>query len=114
MTAGNFELTTVTTVPARPGDKQDIPVVQVRGEIDTTNADGLRQALSDLASGGLVVDLSPVGHFDSAGFAALDRLLSRANIAIVPPGSVVRTAMTLMHMPLHDTIDAARASLQSI
>ena len=33
---------------------------------------------------------------------------------VVAPGSVVRTAMSLMNMPFHDSVDAARAALRSI
>jgi anti-sigma B factor antagonist len=107
----SFEL---ATLPSPSGDGQAIPVVQVCGEIDVTNAAGLHQALAQRVGEALVVDLSSVGYFDSAGFAALDRLLSQAPVAVVvAPGSVVRTAMALMNLPFHDSIDAARASLLS-
>lgn len=105
----SFEL---APLPSPPGEGQVIPVVQVRGDIDVTNADGLREALTDLIGVGLVVDLSTVGYFDSAGFAVLDGLLSQAPVAVVvAPGSVVRTAMSLMNLPFHETVDTARASL---
>jgi anti-sigma B factor antagonist len=104
--AATFELTVLE--PA-----QDAPVAVVRGEVDITNAAELERALADLAADGLVVDLSDAGYFDSAGFAVLDRLLGEGALAVVvAPGSVVRTAMTLMNMPFHDTVDAARAALK--
>lgn len=106
----SFEL---ATLPSPPGAGQVIPVVQVRGEIDGTNAAGLYEALARLASGPLIVDLGSVGYFDSAGFAILDRLLGQSPVAVVvPPGSVVRTAMSLLDLPFHDSIDAARAALR--
>jgi anti-sigma B factor antagonist len=109
MTAAVFEL---DALPPPPGGQPGIRVVQVRGEVDVTNAAQLQEALADLAAVGLVADLSGVGYFDSAGFAVLDRLLARHPIAVVvPPGAVIRTAMTLMHLPFHDTIDAAQAAL---
>jgi anti-sigma B factor antagonist len=105
----SFEL---TSVPSPAGDGSGIPVVQVRGEIDVTNAGGLHDALAQRASPALIVDLSRVGYFDSAGFAVLDKLLSQVPVAVVaPPGSVVRTAMSLMNLPFHDSIDAARVAL---
>ena len=88
--------------------------MQVRGDIDITNAARLQQGLDELASGPLVIDLSDVGYFDSAGFAVLDRLLSQGTVAVVvAPGSVVQTAMTLMELRFHDTVDAARAALRT-
>ncbi len=109
MNTASFELTVLRPAPeAGTG----VPVARVSGDVDTTNAAQLRQALTDLASGGLVVDLSAVGYFDSAGFAVLDRMLAGTGMAVVvAPDSVVRTAMTLIHLPFHDTIDAARAAL---
>lgn len=109
MSTVSFELTPLTS-PA--GDGQGISVVQVRGEIDVTNAARLHEALTVPASPALIVDLSSVGYFDSAGFAVLDRLLDQAAVAVVaPPGSVVRTAMSLLNLPFHDSINAARAAL---
>lgn len=107
----SFEL---AAVPFPPGDGQGIPAVQVRGDIDVTNAARLYDALAQRADDALVVDLSGVGYFDSAGFAVLDQLLSEAPVAVVvAPGSVVRTAMSLLNMPFHDNLDAARAALRA-
>ncbi len=107
----DFQLTTLPS-PSGDGDPAAVPVVQVRGDIDMTNAGQLRQDLTDLSSGPVIVDLSDVGYFDSAGFAVLDRLLSRGTVAVVvAPGSVVRTAMALMALSFHDSVAAARASL---
>ena len=41
-----------------------------------------------------------------------DQLLSQGPVVVVvAPGSVVRTAMSLIDLPFYDSIDAARASL---
>ncbi len=107
----SFEL---ATMPSPPGPGPAIPVVQVRGEIDVTNAGKLHEEIAGLLSAALIIDLSHVGYFDSAGFAVLDKLISQSPVAVVvAPGSVVRTAMSLLNLPFHDTIDAARASLSS-
>ncbi len=103
----------LTTIQPSPGAQAAVTVVRVGGDIDVTNASQLRQHLDDLASGPVVIDLSGVGYFDSAGFAVLDRLLSQGALAVaVAPGSVVRTAMALMGLRFHDSVDAARASLR--
>jgi anti-sigma B factor antagonist len=107
--SARFELTVLE--PA-PGAAMDIAVARIRGDIDVTNARELQQGLDNLAARPVIVDLSEVGYFDSAGFAVLDRLLSQRSMAVViAPASVVRTAMTLMGLPFHDTLDAARAEL---
>jgi anti-sigma B factor antagonist len=110
VSAVDFQL---TTLPSPAGESAAVPVVQVRGDIDITNAAQLRQDLTEVTSGPVIVDLSDVGYFDSAGFAVLDRLLSRGTVAVVvAPGSVVHTAMALMALSFHDSVDAARASLR--
>jgi anti-sigma B factor antagonist len=107
----SFEL---VTLPHAPGGGQVLTVIQIRGDVDASNAAGLEDALAALAGGALIVDLSGVGYFDSAGFAVLDRVSCRAPLAVVvAPGSVVRKAMTLLNLLFYDTIDAARASLLS-
>jgi anti-anti-sigma factor len=104
----NFELRALPS-------QESIPAVEIHGDIDVTNAADLGSELAQRASPRLVVDLSSVGFLDSAGFAMLDDLLSRAGLAIVvSPASVVRTAASLMNIPFHDTLDSARAALRSL
>ena len=58
-----------------------VAVVTAAGEIDITNAEGLRDALlSALNAGaaGLVVDMTPTTFLDSAGVTALVRAARRA------------------------------------
>ena len=108
MTTADFQLAALSP----SGDP--VPVLQVRGEIDATNAARLWDGLVGLACDPVVIDLSDVGYFDSAGFAVLDRLLAYGTVAVVaPPGSVVRTAMTLLELRFCDSIDAARAYLRT-
>jgi anti-anti-sigma factor len=61
-----------------------VAVVTVAGEIDITNAEGLRDALlSALNAGaaGLIADLTATTFLDSAGIAALVRAARRADAA---------------------------------
>lgn len=109
----DFELVDLPPAPSPHRDGDAVALVRVRGDIDVTNAASLRAALAQRAGAALVVDLSEVGYFDSAGFAVLDQLLGEARLAIVvAPGSVVRTAMSLLNLPFHDGVDAALGALR--
>lgn len=111
MSAVDLEL---LDLPSPYRDSEAVTVMRVRGDIDVTNAGELRTALAQRAGEALVVDLSDVGYFDSAGFAVLDQLLGKVRLTVVvPPGSVVRTAMSLLNLPFHDSVDAALAALPS-
>ena len=91
-------------------------VVEVRGEVDSSNAIDFDQAVTDLVgSRPLVLDLSLTSFFDSAGFAALDRILDRGRTGIViSPTAVVRKAATILGVPFHDTIEEARETLAAM
>ena len=87
--------------------------VEIHGDVDAANSTDLSDALRELASPALIVDLSLVGYFDSAGFAMIDRLLDQAPIVVViSPGSAVRTAAELVNLPFHDNLADARVSIQ--
>jgi len=95
-----------------PADSGGTVAVAIYGEVDATNSADLSNALRELASPALIVDLSPVDYFDSAGFAMIDRLLGQAPVALViSPGSVVRTAAELVDLPFHDSLSDARVSI---
>lgn len=89
-------------------------VVQLHGEIDSTNAAAFERALTDgIASGSLLLDLTPVRYIESAGFEVLDRVLQTGELSIViSPGCLVRRVATLMGVPFHDTVDQARLAAQ--
>ena len=91
---------------------QDPAAARVAGEVDATNAAEFARALAAASSAALVIDLSGVGYLDSAGFAALDQLLSSHCAAVViSPGSLIRTSAQLVSLRFHDTVAAAQASL---
>jgi anti-sigma B factor antagonist len=101
----------VVTTP-RPGEP--VPVaVTVTGDIDVTNADEFVAAVEDIdAPRPVIVDLDHLRFLDSAGFAALDRLLGdRAVVLVLNPGSPVHAAAMLMGLPCHDSVAAAVAAM---
>jgi anti-sigma B factor antagonist len=106
----NFQLRPVGP-PA--GSDGTVAAVEIHGDVDTTNSTDLSNALRELACEALIVDLSLVDYFDSAGFAMIDRLLGQAPVAVViSPSSVVRTAAELVKLPFHDSLTDARASMR--
>jgi anti-sigma B factor antagonist len=106
----NFELRPVGP-PAGAGGT--VPAVQILGEVDAANATDVSNALRELASPTLIIDLSPVDYFDSAGFAMIDRLLDEARVAVViSPDSVMRPAAELVNLPFYDSLTDARTSME--
>jgi len=100
------------TVAIRPPVNGAYTAVAVSGDVDITNAAAFRVAIAELdGPRPLIVDLSPLRYLDSAGFAALDQLLTQPGIAVVlDPASPVRAAADIMGVPCHDTLDAAVAA----
>ena len=106
----DFELRPVGP-PAGSGGT--VPAVQIHGDVDAANAADLSNALRELASPALIIDLSLVDYFGSAGFAMIDRLLDEAPVAVViSPDSVVRPAAELVNLPFHDSLIDARTSIE--
>jgi anti-sigma B factor antagonist len=106
----NFQL---RSVGPPSGSGGTVAAVEVHGDVDATNSADLSNALRELASPALIVDISLVDYFDSAGFAMIDRLLGQAPIAVViSPGSVVRTAAELVSLPFYDNLIDAHASMR--
>ena len=84
-------------------------VVRATGEVDATNAAAFSRAI-DRVQGPrpLVVDISGLDYIDSAGFAAVDQLMSRqAVIVVLDPHSPIRAAAKLIELPSHDTVEDA-------
>jgi anti-anti-sigma regulatory factor len=105
----NFELRPVGP-PATSGGT--VPAVQVHGEVDAANATELSDALREVASPDLIIDLSVVSYFDSAGFAMIDRLLDEVRaVVVISPDSVMRPAAELINLPFFDSVSAARTSI---
>lgn len=104
----NYQLRPV----GQPANSGGTAAVEIYGDVDATNSTDLSNALRELASPALIIDLSLVDYLDSAGFAMIDRLLGQVPVAVViSPGSVVRTAAELVDLPFHDNLTDARASM---
>ena len=88
--------------------------VTVTGEVDVTNVDEFtRSVLSTPGPRPVILQLSAVKYLDSAGFAALDRLLEQSAIVLVlSPDSFMYRVAELMCLPLHHDTEAARRVLQ--
>jgi anti-anti-sigma regulatory factor len=90
-----------------------VPAVQIHGDVDAANAADLGSALRDLATPALIIDLSLIGYFDSAGFAMIDRLLDEIQVVVViSPNSVMRPAAELVNLPFYDSVTDARKSME--
>ncbi len=86
--------------------------VTVTGDIDVANAADFVTAVGGIdGRRPLILDLNSLHYLDSAGFAALDRLLADGAVLIVlAPDSPVYAAATLMGLPCHETVTAAVAA----
>ena len=75
----------------------DRVVVELRGEVDQSNAESIERHLQSTADGKLlVIDLRPTTYFDSAGVAILHSLRQRAQLALlVEPDSIVRRVLEI-------------------
>jgi anti-sigma B factor antagonist len=88
--------------------------VTVTGEIDVTNVDEFARSVLDVPGPRpFILQLSGVKYLDSAGFAALDRLLEQhAVVLVLSPDSFMFRVAELMCLPIHHDADAARRLLQ--
>jgi anti-anti-sigma regulatory factor len=97
------------TLPPVLGGGAAVTVLHVRGDIDITNIAAFELALAEPASGGLIVDLGRAGQVSSAGFALLHRRARQGNAAIVVASDgIVHAAATLVNLPFHESVAAAR------
>jgi anti-anti-sigma factor len=100
--------------------------VRLTGEIDMSNADNLREAITTVTPNdarGLIVDLTDVEYLDSAGIHLIYRLregLHRRGLQlrlVIPEHSVVNDALRLAgirrHEEIVETVAAAREGLEA-
>jgi anti-sigma B factor antagonist len=87
--------------------------VAVTGEVDVTNVEEFtRSVLAVPGTRPIILDLSGLKYLDSAGFAALDRLLAQnAIVVVLSPESLVYKAAELMCLPVHHDVETARRAL---
>ncbi|HZM74351.1 MAG TPA: STAS domain-containing protein [Candidatus Limnocylindrales bacterium] len=105
MTQPLFSLTTREIADRTP----PVVVVEANGEVDAANAAEFTRAIDAIAGPRpLVVDISGLDYIDSAGFAAVDRMLSRQAITVVlDPNSPIRAAAKLIELPSLDSVEDA-------
>jgi anti-sigma B factor antagonist len=88
--------------------------VTVTGEVDVTNVDEFTQSV--LAVPGprpVILVLSGLKYLDSAGFAALDRLLEQnAIVLVLSSDSFMYRVAELMCLPIHNDTESALRVLQ--
>jgi anti-sigma B factor antagonist len=83
-------------------DLSDIHVVALRGELDVVSADGLADALVEVAGSTVVVDLSGLTFIDCSGVAALvlarNRILANGlgQLVVTRPGAIVRKVLEIV------------------
>jgi anti-sigma B factor antagonist len=97
------------------GSAADTPAeVTVTGEVDVTNVDEFtRSVLAVPGVRPVILELSGLKYLDSAGFAAVDRLLAQdAIVVVLSPDSLVHRAAELMCLPFHHDIETARRAVQ--
>jgi anti-anti-sigma factor len=106
---------TVFHLQTPEGDGAPTPAeVTVTGEVDASNVAEFTRSVQDLPGARpIILELSKVKYLDSAGFAALDRLLAENAVVIVlSPDSFMYRVAELMCMPIHHDVEAARRVLQ--
>jgi anti-anti-sigma factor len=88
-------------------------LVTVTGELDATNAAQFVAEVGRVAAErATVLDLSGLLYVDSAGFAALHRVVAEQDVAVVlPQQSPLHRAAVLMDLPHHGTVDEAAAAV---
>ena len=84
---------------------RDLPglhIVALHGELDMASADGLADALVEVAGSTVVVDLSRLAFMDSSGISALvvarNRILAdgQGQLVVTRPGGIVRRALEIL------------------
>jgi anti-sigma B factor antagonist len=110
MTRAVFQL----QYPESDGEAATSAEVTVTGEVDVTNVDEFTRAVLEVPGPRpVILQLSSVKYLDSAGFAALDRLLEQNAIALVlSPDSFMFRVAELMCLPIHHDAEAARRVLR--
>lgn len=84
-------------------------LLTVSGEVDLGSAEDFeRSVAAACARGPTVLDMSAVVYFDSAAFAALERLRARwALVVLLGAGAVIARAAEIVGLPFFDDATAA-------
>lgn len=103
-----------------------VPLVEVQGDLDVSNADQFEAILDGVVLGalrGVVVSLAHATYFDSRGIHALLRFADRLSrndgqlLVVAPAGTSPRRILDIARVPqlvpMFDSVDEALASLPS-
>jgi anti-sigma B factor antagonist len=83
-------------------DLPGVHIVALHGELDLASADGLADALVEVAGSTVVVDLSDLTFMDSTGISALavarNRILAegQGQLVVTRPGGIVGKALEIV------------------
>lgn len=83
-------------------DLPDIHVVELHGELDAVSADGLADALVEVAGSTVVADLSGLTFMDCSGIAALVAARNRimadglGQLVVTRPGATARKTLEIV------------------
>lgn len=83
-------------------DLPDIHVVALHGELDVVSADGLADALVEVAGSTVVADLSDLTFLDCSGIAALvaarNRIVAKGlgRLVVTRPGAIARRTLEIV------------------
>jgi anti-sigma B factor antagonist len=88
--------------------------VIVTGEVDASNVREFTRSVQELPGARpVILQLSSVQYLDSAGFAALDRLIEEnAIVVVLSPDSFMYRVAELMCLPIHHDAATARRALR--
>jgi anti-sigma B factor antagonist len=104
------------------GDRGDLTVVTVKGEVDLHTAPSLKESVADLVSSGrsrIAVDLSGVEFMDSTGLGVLIGALKRCreaggSLALVSPREPVLKVLAITGLDkvfsIHTDVEQASSS----
>jgi anti-anti-sigma factor len=103
----------MSTYKLRVDDCTDPPAATIAGELDRTNVAEFAHDLTAVPGPRpVILDMSELRYIDSTGFGTVIQLVEKHLVVIVlAPVSLLRRAASVMGLPFHDHIDAARSAL---
>jgi anti-sigma B factor antagonist len=103
----------MSTYLLRVDDCTDPPAAIIAGELDRTNVAEFAQDLTAVPGPRpVILDMSELRYIDSTGFGTVIQLVEKHLVVIVlAPVSLLRRAASVMGLPFHDHIEAARSAV---
>jgi len=103
----------MSTYSLQVDDCADPPAATIVGELDRTNAAEFADALTAVPGPRpVILNLSELRYIDSTGFGTVIQMVDkRVVVVVLDPVSLLRRAASVMGLPFHDHVDAARTAL---